>query len=42
MAYKSSFRNSNFTFSLIAQLVKNPRPLQCRRPQFDSWVGKIP
>ena len=25
--------------SPIAQLVKNP--LQCRRPQFDSWVGKI-
>ena len=24
---------------LVAQLVKNP--LQCRRPQFDSWVGKI-
>ena len=41
MAYKSNFRNSNFTFSLIAQLVKNP-PLQCRRPQFDSWVGNIP
>ena len=26
--------------SLIAQLVKNP--LQCRRPQFHSWLGKIP
>ena len=25
--------------SLISQLVKN---LQSRRPQFDSWVGKIP
>ena len=25
--------------SLIAQLVKNH--LQCRRPQFNSWVGKI-
>ena len=25
--------------SLIAQLVKNH--LQCRRPRFDSWVGKI-
>jgi len=25
--------------SLIAQLVKNL--LQCRRPWFDSWVGKI-
>ena len=26
--------------SLVAQLVKNLP--QCRRPQFDSWVGKIP
>ena len=26
----------------IAQLVKNPIHLQCRRPWFDSWVGKIP
>ena len=26
--------------SLIVQLVKNR--LQCRRPPFDSWVGKIP
>ena len=26
--------------SLIAQLVKNPP--QCSRPQFDSWVKKIP
>ena len=26
--------------SLVAQLVKNP--LQCRRPGFDPWVGKIP
>ena len=25
--------------SLVAQLVKN---LQCRRPGFDAWVGKIP
>ena len=25
--------------SLVAQLVKN---LQCRRPGFDPWVGKIP
>ena len=25
---------------LIAQVVKNH--LQCRRPQFDSWVRKIP
>ena len=28
--------------SLIAQLVKKKIRLQCRRPQFDSWVGKIP
>ena len=27
--------------SLVAQLVKNP-PLQCGRPGFDPWVGKIP
>ena len=26
--------------SLVAQLVKNPQ--HCRRPPFDSWVGKIP
>jgi len=26
--------------SLVAQLVKNP--LQCGRPRFDPWVGKIP
>ena len=26
--------------SLVAQLVKNR--LQCRRPQFDSWVRRIP
>ena len=26
--------------SLVAQLVKNS--LQCRRPGFDPWVGKIP
>ena len=26
--------------SLIAQLVKNP--LQCRRPWFNSWVGRSP
>ena len=26
--------------SLVAQLVKNC--LQCRRPGFDPWVGKIP
>ena len=28
--------------SLIAQLVKKKTCLQCRRPQFDPWVGKIP
>ena len=27
--------------SLVAQLVKN-LPLQCRRPEFDPWVRKIP
>ena len=27
--------------SLVAQLVKRIR-LQCRRPGFDPWVGKIP
>ena len=27
-------------YSLIAQLVKNPP--QCQKPQFNSWVGKIP
>ena len=26
--------------SLVVQMVKNP--LQCRRPGFDLWVGKIP
>ena len=26
--------------SLMVQMVKNP--LQCRRPGFDPWVGKIP
>ena len=26
--------------SLVVQLVKNP--LQCKRPGFDPWVGKIP
>ena len=28
------------SYSLIAQLVKIR--LQCRKPRFDSWVGKIP
>ena len=27
--------------SLVAQLVKKIR-LQCERPEFDPWVGKIP
>ena len=26
---------------LVAQLVKKKISLQCRRPRFDSWVGKI-
>ena len=26
--------------SLVAQTVKNP--LQCRRPGFNPWIGKIP
>ena len=26
---------------MLAQMVKNPG-LQCRRPRFDLWVGKIP
>ena len=26
--------------SLVAQMLKNH--LQCRRPRFDPWVGKIP
>ena len=30
-----------FWASLTAQLVKNPPAMQ-KRPQFDSWVGKIP
>ena len=28
--------------SLVAQLVKNPIHVQCRRPGFNPWVGKIP
>ena len=37
-----SFQNLNkfIQASLIAQLVKRIH-LQCRRPRFDSWVGKI-
>ena len=29
------------TASLIAQLVNNPHAMPCRRPRFNSWVGKI-
>ena len=28
--------------SLVAQMVKNLICLQCRRSEFDPWVGKIP
>ena len=35
------FREPSISWaSLVAQLVKNR--LQCRRPGFDPWVGKIP
>ena len=34
------YGNSLHALTLIAQLLKNQ--LQCRRPLFDSWVGKIP
>ena len=34
------FTYSMFWASLVAQMVKNP--LQCGRPGFDPWVGKIP
>jgi len=27
--------------SLVAQMVKNLPSLQCRRPRFDPWVGKM-
>ena len=27
---------------LVAQTVKNLPVIQCRRPGFDPWVGKIP
>ena len=38
---RGSYLNPSTTSwaSLMAQLVKNH--LQCRRPLFDSWVGKI-
>ena len=29
-----------YRVSLVAQTVKNPP--ECRRPEFDTWVGKIP
>ena len=32
-------KNYCFWASLVAQMVKH---LQCRRPGFDPWVGKIP
>ena len=28
--------------SLVSQLVQNPSAMQCWRPGFDPWVGKIP
>ena len=28
--------------SIVAQLVKKKICLQCRRPGFDPWVGKVP
>ena len=28
--------------SLVAQMIKNLPAVQCGRPGFDSWVGKIP
>ena len=28
--------------SLLAQTIKNKWAMQCRRPRFDPWVGKIP
>ena len=31
---------SHFWASLVGQTVKNR--LQCGRPEFDPWVGKIP
>ena len=34
------FRICTFIASLVAQTVKNL--LQCGRPRFNSWVGKIP
>ena len=28
--------------SMVAQMVKNPPCNECRRPWFNSWVGKFP
>ena len=41
MGWKENFKTSSIREGfLVAQLVKNL--LQCRRPQFDSWVRKFP
>ena len=44
VAYKSNFGNSNFTFCLITQLVKNPPAMQETPVQFlgweDPWKGE--
>ena len=37
MAYKSNFGNSNFTVSLITQLVKNPPAMQETPVRFLDW-----
>ena len=37
MAYKSNFGSSNFTFSLITQLVKNPPAMQETPVRFLDW-----
>ena len=41
---KSGTQLSNFYFlaSFVAQLVKNLPAVKEMRPQFDSWVSKIP
>ena len=38
--YKLMTAWDNLAASLVAEMVKNP--LQCRRPRFDPWAGKIP